>query len=105
VRRNLFTKLALGFFVLLLCVLLAVDFFADRALQRDYERTGFEQLLAVARIAQASPPQLGSLPQEKPEEISTLQAWSQRIAASGAPIQSAADVCKISLRPQRIGRA
>jgi two-component system phosphate regulon sensor histidine kinase PhoR len=72
--------------VLLLCVLLAVDFFADRALQRDYERTGFEQLLAIARIAQANPPQLDSLPLEKPEEISALQTWSQRIAASGARV-------------------
>jgi two-component system phosphate regulon sensor histidine kinase PhoR len=86
VRRNLFTKLALGFFVLLLCVLLAVDFFADRALQRDYERTGFEQLLAIARIAQSNPPQLTSLSPEKPEEISALQTWMQHIAAGGARV-------------------
>ena len=85
-RRNLFTKLALGFFVLLLCVLLAVDFFADRALQRDYERTGFEQLLAIARIAQSNPPQLTSLSPEKPEEISALQTWMQHIAAGGARV-------------------
>jgi two-component system phosphate regulon sensor histidine kinase PhoR len=86
VRRNLFTKLALTFLALLLCVLVAVDFFADRVLQRDYEGTGFEQLLAIARIAQADPPQLSSLPPEKPEEISSLQTWMQRIAASGARI-------------------
>jgi len=86
VRRNLFTKLALAFFVLLLGVLLAVDFLADRALQRDYERTGFEQLTAIARIAQANPPQLNSLPPEKPDEISALQGWVARIAASGARI-------------------
>ena len=85
-RRNLFTKLALAFFVLLLGVLLAVDFLADRALQRDYERTGFEQLTAIARIAQANPPQLNSLPPEKPDEISALQGWVARIAASGARI-------------------
>lgn len=71
---------------MLLCVLLAVDFFADRALQRDYQRTGFEQLLAVARIAQSNPPQFSSLPPEKPEEISALKSWVQHIAASGARV-------------------
>jgi two-component system phosphate regulon sensor histidine kinase PhoR len=86
VRRNLFTKLALAFFVLLLSVLIAVDFFADRALQRDYVRTGFEQLIAIARIAQANPPQLSSLPPEKREEIDALQTWMRHIAASGARI-------------------
>ena len=85
-RRNLFTKLALAFFVLLLSVLIAVDFFADRALQRDYVRTGFEQLIAIAQIAQANPPQLSSLPPEKPEEIDALETWTRHIAASGARI-------------------
>jgi two-component system phosphate regulon sensor histidine kinase PhoR len=86
VRRNLFTKLALAFFVLLLSVLIAVDFFADRALQRDYVRTGFEQLVAIARIAQANPPQLSSIPPEKPEEIAALETWTRHFAASGARI-------------------
>ena len=85
-RRNLFTKLALAFFVLLLSVLLVVDFFADRALQRDHQRMGFEQLTAVARIAQANPPELSSLPPDKPEEISALQTWVQHIATSGARV-------------------
>src|SRR5439155_22175550 len=62
------------------------DFFADRALQRDYVRTGFEQLIAIARIAQANPPQLSSLPPEKREEIDALQTWMRHIAASGARI-------------------
>ena len=70
----------------MLCVLLAVDFFADRALQRDYQRTGFEQLQTITRIAQADPPQFSSLPPEKPEEISSLQSWVARIAASGARV-------------------
>jgi two-component system, OmpR family, phosphate regulon sensor histidine kinase PhoR len=86
VRRNLFTKLALAFLVLLLSVLLAVDFFADRALQRDHERMGFAQLMSIARIAQANPPELSSFPPEKPEEVSALQLWAQRIAASGASV-------------------
>ena len=85
-RRNLFTKLALAFFALLLSVLLAVDFFADRALRRDYQRTGFEQLQAIARIAQSNPPQFTTLPPEKPEEITALQLWIKQIAASGARV-------------------
>jgi len=72
--------------VLLLGVLIAVDFFADRALQRDYVRTGFKQLIAIAQIAQANPPQLSSIPPEKPEEIAALETWTRHIAASGARI-------------------
>jgi two-component system phosphate regulon sensor histidine kinase PhoR len=86
VRRNLFTKLALGFLALLLCVLVAVDFFADRAIRRDYERTGFEQLQAIAQLAQANPPELSALPPEKPEAAAALQTWVQHIAASGARV-------------------
>ncbi|HXT26945.1 MAG TPA: ATP-binding protein [Candidatus Eisenbacteria bacterium] len=83
-RRNLFTKLALVFFALLLSVLAAVDFFADRALRQDFERTGFEQLLAIARIAQENPPQFTALPPVDPLEISALQSWTRRMGASGA---------------------
>jgi two-component system phosphate regulon sensor histidine kinase PhoR len=86
VRRNLFTKLALFFFTLLLGVLIAADSFADRALRRDYERKGFEQLLAIASIAQSDPPKLTALPPEKPEEIAALKSWMQHIAASGARV-------------------
>jgi two-component system phosphate regulon sensor histidine kinase PhoR len=86
VRRNLFTKLALAFFALLLSVLMVVDFFADRALRRDYERTGFEQLEAIARIAQENPPQFSALPPTDPQEISALQTWVPHMAASGARV-------------------
>ena len=55
-RLNLFWKLGFAFFALLIAVLLPVDFYAERALRRDYERAGFEQLAAVARIALANPP-------------------------------------------------
>ncbi len=85
-RRNLFTKLAAAFFALLLCVLLAVDFFAERALRRDFEHTGFEQLLSIARIAQANPPQLSAIPPQKSEELSSLQKWTQQISASGTRV-------------------
>jgi hypothetical protein len=87
VRRNLFTKLAAAFFALLLCVLLAVDFFAERALRRDFEHTGFEQLLSIARIAQASPPQLSAIPPQKSEELSSLQKWTQQISESGTRVK------------------
>jgi two-component system phosphate regulon sensor histidine kinase PhoR len=86
VRRNLFTKLALVFFALLFSVLLVVDFFADRALRRDYERTGFEQLQAIARIAQENPPQFSALPPNDPQEISALQMWIGRMASSGVRV-------------------
>jgi two-component system, OmpR family, phosphate regulon sensor histidine kinase PhoR len=56
VRRNLFAKLALTFLALLLSVLIAVDFFAERALRRDYERTGFTQLASIAHFTRAHPP-------------------------------------------------
>jgi two-component system phosphate regulon sensor histidine kinase PhoR len=86
VRRNLFTKLALVFFALLLSVLAAVDFFADRALRRDYERRGFEQLQTIARIAQENPPQFSAVPPTDPQEIAALQTWIRRMAASGARV-------------------
>ena len=85
-RRNLFKKLALVFFVLVLGVLAAVDYFADRALRRDYERRGFEQLHTIARIAQENPPQFSVVPPTDPQEIAALQTWIRRLAASGARV-------------------
>ena len=85
-RHNLFWKLALTFVALLVSVLLAVDFFAERALSEDYARTAFAQLAAIARIAQARPPHLSAIPPVNPEEISALQKWVGEMAASGARI-------------------
>lgn len=89
-RLNFFWKLALAFLALLLGVLLAVDFFAERALRRDYERTGFEQLESIARIAAVNPPPAAALsaqasagsPQTSPE----LRNWTAQFAASGARV-------------------
>jgi two-component system, OmpR family, phosphate regulon sensor histidine kinase PhoR len=86
VRRNLFIKLALAFSALLLGVLLAVDFFAGRALRRDYERLGFAELEAVARIAGESPPRFSSFPPSQPEEIAALDAWIKHLSASRARV-------------------
>jgi len=72
--------------VLLLSVLAAVDFFADRALRRDYERRGFEQLHTIARIALENPPQFSAIPPTDPQEIAALQSWIRRMATSGARV-------------------
>ena len=85
-RPNLFWKLALTFLALLIGVLVAVDFFAERALRSDYERTGFNQLIAIARVAQARPPQLPQLPVPRPEDIASLRAWAEQMAASGVRV-------------------
>jgi two-component system phosphate regulon sensor histidine kinase PhoR len=86
VRLNLFWKLGFAFFALLIAVLLPVDFYAERALRRDYERTGFEELTAIARIALANSPQPSSLIPEHPENSPALREWVARIAASGVRV-------------------
>ncbi len=85
-RHNLFWKLTLTFFALLAGVLLAVDFFAERALREDYTNTAIAQLAAIAHIAQARPPHLAAIPPANPEEISALQEWTSEMAASGARV-------------------
>ncbi|MGB7282054.1 MAG: ATP-binding protein [Candidatus Acidiferrum sp.] len=85
-RLNLFWKFALAFLALLVSVLLAVDFFAERALRANYERTGFEKLAAIARIAQARPPQWSPASPEHPEDLASIREWSAQMAASGARV-------------------
>ena len=85
-RLNLFWKLALTFLTLLLLALIGVDFSAERALRRDYERTGLEQLKAIAGIGQSHAPVLSELPPTKPDEIKGLEAWVRELAASGARV-------------------
>ncbi len=85
-RLNLFWKFALSFLVLLASVLLAVDLFAERAFRSDYERSGFEKLAAIARIAQTRPPQWTSASLGHPEDLSALRDWVSQIAASGARV-------------------
>jgi two-component system phosphate regulon sensor histidine kinase PhoR len=86
VRLNLFWKLGLAFFALLIAVLLPVDFYAERALRRDYERNGFEELAAIARIALANPPPASALFPAQPEDSAKLQAWVAQMAVSGVRI-------------------
>ncbi|HLK05610.1 MAG TPA: ATP-binding protein [Candidatus Acidoferrum sp.] len=85
-RLNLFWKLTLAFLALLVAALLGVDYSAERALRQDYERTGLEQLEAIARIGQARAPVLSAIPPTKTEEVNALQAWVRDLAASGARI-------------------
>jgi two-component system phosphate regulon sensor histidine kinase PhoR len=86
VRLNLFWKLALAFLTLLFVALLGADYSAERVLRRDYERTGLEQLEAIARIGQNRAPVLTTIPPTKPEEVNGLQTWVHEMAASGARI-------------------
>ncbi len=85
-RLNLFWKFSFAFLALLVSVLLAVDFFAERALRGDYERTGFEKLAAIARIAQARPPQWTPVSPGQAENLAPLRDWVAQMAASGARI-------------------
>ncbi len=84
-RRNLFWKLALTFFALLLSVLVAVDFFAERALYRDSQRATFEQLHTIARFARARPPEFPPLA-STPEDLDRLNKWAAEMASSGARV-------------------
>jgi two-component system phosphate regulon sensor histidine kinase PhoR len=86
VRLNLFWKFALAFLALLVSVLLAVDFFAERSFRADYERIGFEQLTAIARIAQARPPHWTPASSGQPEDLAPLRDWVTQMAASGARV-------------------
>ena len=82
-RHNLFWKLAFTFLALLLSVLVAVDFFAERALRDEYSRTTLGQLESIARIAKARPPQLTSVPPSNAEDRAVLDLWVSQMAASG----------------------
>ena len=85
-RLNLFWKLGFAFFALLIAVLLPVDFYAERALRRDYERAGFEQLAAIARIALAYPPEPAALAPSHPLDSAGLRGWVAKMAASGVRV-------------------
>ena len=85
-RLNLFWKLGFAFFALLIAVLLPVDFYAERALRRDYEPAGFEQLAAIARIALAYPPQPSAVAPSHPQDSAGLRGWVAKMAASGVRV-------------------
>ncbi len=86
-RRNLFAKLGLTFLALLVGALVALDFFAERALRRDYERNANAELTAIAGIAQARASALPPLSSASPEDLAKRKEWVRQIAASGARVK------------------
>jgi two-component system, OmpR family, phosphate regulon sensor histidine kinase PhoR len=86
VQRKFFWKLALTFLALLVSVLLAVDFLAERALRDNFEADQFQQLKALARAMRLSPLPLTSGSPQTPEEIAALNRWVAANATSGVRI-------------------
>jgi two-component system phosphate regulon sensor histidine kinase PhoR len=88
VRLNLFWKLGFAFFALLIAVLLPVDFYAERALRRNYDRAGFDQLAAIAHIALANPPPASSLATASfaSADRAALRDWVAKMAASNVRV-------------------
>jgi two-component system, OmpR family, phosphate regulon sensor histidine kinase PhoR len=86
VQRKFFWKLALTFLALLLSVLLAVDFLAERALRTSYQNDGYQQLKALARLMRLHPLPLTSATPQTPEEIAALNTWVAANATSGVRI-------------------
>jgi len=86
VRRKLFWKLALTVLALLVCVLLAVDFLAERALRSNYENDSYRELQALARLVRARTFPLTAVPPKTPEEAATLNKWVADAASSGARV-------------------
>jgi two-component system phosphate regulon sensor histidine kinase PhoR len=86
VRRNLFWKLALTFLALLLSVLLAMDFLAERALRSNYERNAYQQLQAISKIHPLQSAHLNQFPPKTPEDEQALQRWVNETATSGVRV-------------------
>jgi two-component system, OmpR family, phosphate regulon sensor histidine kinase PhoR len=86
VRLNLFWKLGFAFFALQIAVLLPVDYYAERNLRRDYERAGFDQLSAIARIALASPPPASALSTTSRSPSPAFREWVEKMAASNVRV-------------------
>jgi two-component system phosphate regulon sensor histidine kinase PhoR len=86
VPRKLFWKLALTFLALLLCVLAAVDFLAERTLRSSYENDGYQELKAISRVVEQQPLRLSAIPPNTPEEIAALHDWVLRAASAGTRI-------------------
>ncbi len=80
-RRNLFWKLALTFIALLAGVLLAVNFFAGRALYRVSEHATFDELAILARFSQLHPPDLSAAISQSAGASSALKKWAADSAA------------------------
>ena len=85
-QRKFFGKLALTYLALLLSVLLAVDFLAERALRDSYEKDGYQELKSLARLMRLHPLPLTSGAPQTPEEAAALNTWVVANASSGVRI-------------------
>jgi two-component system phosphate regulon sensor histidine kinase PhoR len=81
VRRNLFWKLALTFIALLAGVLVAVNFFAERALYRVSEHATFDELAVLARFSQLHPPDLSAAISQSAGASAAMKSWAADSAA------------------------
>jgi two-component system, OmpR family, phosphate regulon sensor histidine kinase PhoR len=86
VQRKFFGRLALTFLALLLSVLLAVDFLAERALRTSYENDGYQELKALARLISLHPLPLTSATPQTPDEVAALNTWVAANASSGVRV-------------------
>jgi two-component system phosphate regulon sensor histidine kinase PhoR len=86
VQRKFFGKLALTFLALLLSVLLAVDFLAERTLRNNYESDSYAELKALARLINLHALPLTSATPQTPEEVAALNTWVAANASSGVRI-------------------
>jgi two-component system, OmpR family, phosphate regulon sensor histidine kinase PhoR len=86
VQRKFFGKLAVTFLALLLSVLLAVDFLAERALRKSYENDGFQQLKALSHVMQLHPVPLSNGVPRTPDELAALNTWVAANGSSGARV-------------------
>jgi len=86
VRLKLFWKLALTFLALLLSVLLAVDFLAERTLRNSYEANGYQELKALSAIIRQQPLPLTGVSPQTPENAAAMNTWVKNAAAGGARV-------------------
>jgi two-component system, OmpR family, phosphate regulon sensor histidine kinase PhoR len=86
VPRKLFWKLALTFLALLLSVLLAVDFLAERTVRTSYETGGYQKLQALSSALLLQPLRLSTIPPQTPEDAAALRDWVDRAASVGARV-------------------
>ncbi|HXU21969.1 MAG TPA: ATP-binding protein [Verrucomicrobiae bacterium] len=77
-RSGVFWKLGLTYFVLLIAVLAAVDFYATRILRQNYVHAADERLNSLALIARSNPPDFDS--------ETALASWTGGMSRSGARV-------------------
>ncbi|HXU21943.1 MAG TPA: ATP-binding protein [Verrucomicrobiae bacterium] len=77
-RSGVFWKLGLTYFVLLIAVLAAVDFYAGRILRQNYIHAADERLNSLALIARSNPPKF--------DDETALASWAAGMSRSGARV-------------------